>query len=308
MSRGHLITRDCPLCGSDANLSTLEMKARVPAEDQSYEILRDYFIGFRAEQCFFTYFRCGKCKLLWNPTYFSDDALSEIYSSMPPNSDVSGEVDTVRTQESYSNWFTEKISAQAKYLEIGADVGILSRAVISKFNVDSAFAVEPNLNVHGLLQQNLGERGTILLDIDDIALGIQFDLISMIHVLDHLPKPKLYLSKLRPQASINSQMLIVVHNEKSILRRLLGSRWAPFCLQHPQLFNPDTLSSLLDSNGFEVSRQGRTRNFISPKQLVSLAESIRMMPRGSSALFPSVSIPLRLGNTATVAQIAQDAQ
>lgn len=301
MTTDHLVGRDCPLCGASAESSQLEVKARKPAEDIGFEQLRDYFIGFRSEQCFFSYYRCQKCNLLWNPTYLSPNALMEIYSSMPPNLDVSGESDSERTQVSYAKWFRMGEKTSLTYLEVGADVGLLTRTVIQSPQVASGVAIEPNQVVHDRLLQNMITKGSIHTDLATVPTEIKFDLISMIHVLDHLPEPQTYLSELRDRSNPDVQLLIVVHNETSLLRRILRTRWAPFCLQHPQLFGPKTLATMLNSAGFQVLRHGRTKNYITPKQMASLAESIRLIPGGSSRLLPDTSLPLRLGNTATIA-------
>ena len=48
--------------------------------------------------------------------------------------------------------------------------------------------------------------------------------------------------------------------ESSLLRRLFGARWPPFCLQHPQLYRPRTMAAMLNAAGFGGVRLKRTVN------------------------------------------------
>src|SRR5438128_11270726 len=74
----------------------------------------------------------------------------------------------------------------------------------------------------------------------------------MIHVLDHIPEPRSILHEIFNTVEPGGVLMITTHNVRSWLSRLLGRRWPPFTLQHPQLFSPRAMRRLLAALGFEV--------------------------------------------------------
>lgn len=292
------IERDCPLCGADPSRSTLEVKAATPAEEQSENSLTEYFMGFRAGQCFFSYHRCADCGLLWCPVYLSDDFLSTLYSNMPPNLAVSGERDSHRTQMGYARIIEARQSGNLKIMEIGSDIGLVMRSLMDKTSVARIIAVEPNLSVHSLLMKNTNHQAEIHTRIDQVPLGSDINLVVAVHVLDHLLSPSKTLAKITESVRVDQEIELfsVVHDEKSFLRLLLKRRWAPFCLQHPQLFNARTLGELYRRQGFDNLAWGKTTNWLALSQIISLGNQIGILPSFLTHLVPKMSVPLKLGN------------
>lgn len=288
--------RNCPLCGSDVELSTPEVSASIPAESLTESELIEFFIGFRKEQCFFTYFRCSICGILWCPEYFTADGLEHLYSSMPENNAVSGEKDTARTQDEYARRMISRKLVGRSLMDIGADTGLLSKALLESGQVDRIIAIEPNKAVHLELASNIGPQGLVVESVSDLEPSISVQAAAAIHVLDHLLEPIDYVRSVTKHMNGTSHFYAVVHNERSLLRVLLGRRWAPFCLQHPQLFNPSTLANILARVGFERSEVTRTRNWMSLKQAATLMSSISIAPQSLSQWVPGWSIPTKLGN------------
>ena len=293
--------RNCPNCGRDPKHSTVEIKAKFPAENQTAKELQDFFVGFRKDQCFFTYFRCT-CGLLWCPEYFHQDALDEIYKNIPENNLVSGEKDSKKTQIGYTDLIFKMNQVVSPVLEIGADVGELVGEIVDRKPNIQAYAIEPNKRVYPQLSSRLGSKNNIYADLSEVPNSIQPKLIIAVHVIDHLVDPRKYLKDLMSISSRKVELFTIVHNEASLLRNILKSRWAPFCLQHPQIFSVKTLTSLLKSIGFPEIHNHKTSNWISPKQAGILLESISILPAGISTLLPNIGIPIKLGNFAVSAQ------
>lgn len=300
MPKSFVQSRNCPSCGENPVNSVLEVQAKVVAENLSNEALSDFFIGFRKEQCFFSYHRCNNCGLLYCPKYFTKEALVELYSSMPENTSVSGERDSIRTQQKYTKYFNKQNTNQS-YLEIGADIGLLASAIKAEFNVSKIAAIEPNLSVHEMLRENLSSEVSIFTDKLQIPHSNLFDMVAAIHVIDHLLYPSEDLTFVNEMLSKEGQFLIVVHDEKSVLRKLLGQKWPPFCLQHPQLFNKKSIKNLLANNNLRVSRISKTSNYMSIRHGYSLLQSIGVMPNINLKIW-DISLPIKLGNLAVIAQ------
>jgi hypothetical protein len=128
----------------------------------------------------------------------------------------------------------------------------------------------------------------------------------MIHVLDHLLDPAGILRELRGKLLPGATVVIVTHNESSLLRRMFARRWPAFCLQHPALYNPRSMRSLIESAGYELVQIKRTVNYFPLQFLVKhLLWAIGLKVESTPA-FGGLSIGLKLGNMITVARPRQD--
>jgi flagellar motor component MotA len=118
--------------------------------------------------------------------------------------------------------------------------------------------------------------------------------------IDHLLDPIAILTQIRAKLRPHGTLMIVTHDEQSLLRRLMGVRWPPFCLQHPELYNPATMRALLIRAGYADVAVERSRNhfpidFLARQAAWTLGVKLNRVP------LPSVSIGLRLGNILTLA-------
>jgi hypothetical protein len=123
----------------------------------------------------------------------------------------------------------------------------------------------------------------------------------MIHVLDHLLDPIATLSELRQKLKPGAKLLLVTHNESSLLRRIVGWRWPAFCLQHPQIYNPESMRKLLEAAGYEVLQRSRTVNyfqidFLLKHLLWAFGIKVKSVPS-----FGKFTLGLKLGNMLTIA-------
>ena len=164
-------------------------------------------------------------------------------------------------------------------------------------NLDRAILVEPNCSVHEQLRRSVGSLSLdIVQDLGGLKEPANADNAVLIHVLDHLIDPVAYLKKVKTHMRPGGYLLAVVHNEKSFLRRVLGVRWPPFCLQHPQLFSTDTLGSLLQAAQFDVVASAPTTNVFPLRHVVSTAASLIGIEGDWTRYVPDSAVRLRLGN------------
>jgi hypothetical protein len=123
----------------------------------------------------------------------------------------------------------------------------------------------------------------------------------MIHVLDHLLNPRDTLVQLRAKMKPDSVMMIVTHDEGSLLPQLLGAKWPAYSLQHPQLYNRKSIRSTLAYAGLRVTKQVKTTNVFPVSFLTkNLLWSVGVRQR-IPEFWPSVVIGLKLGNILTLA-------
>lgn len=303
MGSNSYLKRCCPACNAEY-IGTTEVSSEVRAEDKDYDFLVPYWNGFFKEKIFFSYASCKECNLLYTPIFYNEDQLGRLYAQMPPNMDVVPVDALRRTQYEYFIELRNYSDLGGGYLEVGPDVGIFTKncAVEGKFSKYWLF--EPNKAVAKELGITVaGKEFSIIEDmfgfnsVPDDSIGVAV----MIQVLDHLLDPISTLTELHKKLDKNAKLLLVTHNEKSILRKILGWKWPAFCLQHPQIYNPASIAKILESSGYEINSIKRSKNYFEFSFLVKhllWAFGIKLvtLPR-----FMNFTIGLRLGNIITIA-------
>jgi Methyltransferase domain len=138
--------------------------------------------------------------------------------------------------------------------------------------------------------------------VPDVSVGAAV----MIHVLDHLLDPAGVLRELRGKLLPGATVVIVTHNESSLLRRVFQRRWPAFCLQHPELYNPRSMRALVESAGYELVQVDRTVNHFPLQFLVKHLLWAAGLKIDAVPAFGGLSIGLKLGNMITVARPRPD--
>ena len=296
------VMRNCPCCGSAGSSSEVSSGQR--AEALSMEELRPYWRGLFKEKVFFTYARCGKCETLYAPYFFEEEQLADLYSAMEPNMDIVPPEAVEATQRSYFEVATEGLEGSGAFLEIGPDIGHLVRMAAKEPRFDRFYLFEPNRSVHAdLAQAANGQPHVISADMTDLSavpdgsVAIAF----MVHVLDHLLDPRAMVEQIRTKLKPNGRLAIVTHNERSLLRTLMGTRWPPFCLQHPELYNPRSITRLLKSADFGAVEVRRSKNYF-PLAFMARQAAYTVGLKIDRLPLPKTVLGLRLGNMITIAQ------
>lgn len=296
------LRRDCPGCGHSSNQATPVARSTPRAEDLRFTDLKSYWRGFKKKNIFFSYFRCFLCQLVYCPVYFTSEQLLDLYSFMGDNTAGEKRSVLVKTQKSYLQDLSEKIEIHGNWLELGGDIGLLTEQLLNFSSVDSVDVLEPNLNVHDQLIGILKSRGKVAINWAGLSNGKKFEGIIAIHVFDHLLDLQSELKMITKSLEKNGSIFFVTHDESSILRKFLNRKWPPFCLQHPQLFNPESITNILKSNGFDKIHVSKTFNDFTLRHIVHVATSVIGFGGFILRLCPNVTIRLKLGNVATSAQ------
>lgn len=302
------LERDCPSCSSKSQKDSVKIGARRSAESMSFEDLKTFWHGFRRDSTFFSYSRCRTCGLLFCPKFFKAEQLAELYSEMPDNTN-SEDIDALlATQKGYFTEIVDSGYCGGKTLEIGADIGLFVEAIRHARPNEVVDAVEPNSRVRNRLIAAVGIHGKVFSGIEEIPITSKYRLITAVHVLDHLVDFTSVLDEFKKRLVPGGQLYMVVHNEKSLLRHVLGRKWPPFCLQHPHLFNRETLSAALRERGFSDVSVRRTTNHFSLRHIVRVITNLLGLPKSIAKLFPSLVLPLKLGNISVSAKLGESRQ
>jgi hypothetical protein len=291
--------RACPTCGAQTGGKEVA-SSRPRAEDVDDQTRAEHWRGFRPDKVFFSYLRCAKCRQVYSSSYFSEVSLQGLYHTMADNSAGEDPVTLARTQAGYVRVLQGVASPSGRWLDIGADIGLLASALRGVPGVEEVDGVEPNTAVHSELRARLGSEGEISESV--ASVGHRYDGVAAIHVVDHLLLPMAELTRWRDVLNDEGLLLLVVHSEASVLRRLLRRKWPPYCLQHPQLYSPQSMRSLLDRVGFDVLRVRRTSNYFSVDQVLAVGLAVVGIKYARRDRLRSVVLPLRLGNIAIIAK------
>lgn len=302
MSSEEYLYRDCPACGTGAPVDAV--RSVQPAENIPFDALRGHWRGMYRDKVFFSYHRCQSCGLLYSPIFLTDAQLGDLYSAMAPNMDVIPADAIDATQRGYFDAVTSDGTLSGGYLEIGPDVGYLVHRAVGYGNFDRFWLFEPNRSVHEqLAAATAGLPCEILTDMTDLSAvpDASIGLAVMVHVLDHLLDPMAMLAQIWAKLKPGGRLLVVTHNEASLLRRVMGTRWPPFCLQHPQLYNPDSMTRLLRKASYATATIHPSKNYFPIDFMVRQAAWTMGIVLDRMPL-PKTSIGLKLGNIITIAQ------
>lgn len=301
--KSNYLNRCCPICQNHRK-PLIEVSSIKRAEDLVYDELIPYWNGFFKEKIYFSYARCLDCKLLYAPIFYHSEQLEALYEQMSPNMDIVPMTALIKTQRGYFNRLKKFSSLENDYIEIGPDIGIFTENCSKEGKFDNYWLCEPNKGVFEALKRSVGDnKFTIIEDMFGFSKipDNSSSVAVMIQVLDHLLDPVATLSELKLKLMPSAKILIVTHNEKSILRKIVGWRWPAFCLQHPQIYNPVSITKLLEKAGYRVNSIEKTRNyfefsFLLMHLLWAFGLRVKKVPR----IF-NFTIGLKLGNIVTIA-------
>lgn len=254
--------RSCPSCGGKPDLST-RVGSKIAAESLTFNELQSYWNGFFKEKVFFSYFNCSDCGLLFAPIFFTNDQLEKLYREMPDNT-AGVPMDALRkTQRGYFNSLKANSELKGSYLEVGPDIGLFTENCVREGSYNHYWLFEPNRSVWPKLNELIhGKNGEVIPEMFGFSVvpNKSVSAAVMIHVLDHLLDPVETLRELKQKLEPDASLLVVTHDESSLLRKLTNTGWPAYCLQHPQIFNPDSIKALMKEAGFEVIHTEKSVN------------------------------------------------
>ncbi len=163
-------------------------------------------------------------------------------------------------------FITPWVSSAARILDVGCSTGILLQQFQARYQAE-AVGVEPG-TVYRQYARSLGLEVYASLDELQNAGHPPFNLVSMMHVLEHLPDPVGYLQNLRTSLlEPDSWLLLEVPN-----------LYAHDCFEvaHLTSFSTHTLTQVVQKAGYRVTQlraHGQPRSELIPLYLTLLAQA-----------------------------------
>jgi 2-polyprenyl-3-methyl-5-hydroxy-6-metoxy-1,4-benzoquinol methylase len=251
------IVQNCPLCGS----------SRRKLFDQ-----RD----FRGKRV--TNQLCLECGLVYQSPRMNEAESAEFYTS---EYRLLYEVNEDATSRNLVNQHDRAVSLLAfskpwigsvtRHLDIGCSFGLLLERFQENYHCQS-FGIEPGEAHRERARKSGLSVFTSLEELEIIESG-PFDLISMAHVLEHLPDPVAYLFRLREVFLISDGFLLLE----------VPNLYAhdSFEIAHLISYCSHTLSQVLNKAGYRIialEKHGRPRSKFLPLYITVMAQSISEKP------------------------------
>lgn len=297
------LSRVCPVCASKPP-GQVEIQSEVNAESLDFDEIVPCWNGFFKDKVFFSYARCDGCDLLYAPTFFNGQQLEQLYGQMAPNMAEVPLESLRRTQRGYFEALKSSSALKGGFIEVGPDIGLFTENCVREGHYDEYWLFEPNRDVLPTLSEIVkGKRYHVIHDMFGFS-HVPDNAVSaavMIHVLDHLLDPVATLIELRQKLKKGAKLLLVTHDESSLLRRLVGWRWPAFCLQHPQIYSPHSMRELLNAAGFDVLERRKTVNFFEIGFLLKHLLWAFGIKANSVPRLGRLTVGLKLGNMLTIA-------
>ena len=301
--------RLCPSCLMDDKIVNSKISSPDPSELLSFNANKETWTGlfYKRTKSFFSYYKCNNCKIIYAPEHFTNQELNNLYKKLPANMVHVPIKILEKTQYEYFKLLKKWSSLKGDYLEVGPDIGLFTQYCLLNENIDYFWLFEPNKLVLPELNKLLGNRKHKIyptIEQIDMVDDNKLSTVIIIHVLDHLLEPLKILKNIRKKMKPGAIILIVTHDESSIMRKILGWRWPAFCQQHPQLFNYKTTSSILNKSGFKVLDQRKSKNYFEISFLLKnllwvFGIKIKNLPR-----WLNIPVGIKLGNIITIAKAA----
>jgi len=291
----------CPICGGTARRQVYRETVGAEPPDATTRVADPEGKHYRIN-------RCLGCGLVYSSPIFDEAGVAALYTHSPHTNVRPGEEDNVRnTFQGYYRLARSYLAARQRILDIGCDLGLLL-SIAAGDGFEELHGVEPNPMAAATARAVPRSRIVETFYESTEYPEEHFDLVTLIHVVDHMVEPIRLLTRVRRDLKPGGVVLAVVHNAESLLARVLGDRFPPYNLYHHSFFTKRTLGLLFARAGLEPVWVGSTRNSYS---LDFLVDKIPVVPaaarRAARAALGGVGLgrlPLTipLGNIGIVAR------
>lgn len=237
--------RSCPSCDSEDH-SKLFFKQNI---DKSKLNAYSYASRKIPEFMNFNLVCCPICDLLYVSEFFDLDAsLDQAYNAAEYDSNE----EAIYAAKTYAQALATKISKLNTYdsaLEIGTGNGaFLSELLDLKFQ--NVVGVEPSISAANCASAEIRKLIRVEMFAVENFEPESFDLVVICQTLEHLEDPLLFIDSAHKLLKTGGMLMVVGHNYRHWLMRVLGARSPIIDIEHFQLFSPQSLTFILEKCKF----------------------------------------------------------
>jgi len=246
--------RACPVCGSTDDSRVFADKTLDDStwKDLSFSSrkLPEYLVHRMVE--------CPGCDVVYASPAPHEEVLEQAYRAAPF---VSAE-ESAFAAETYRRLLRTllaSLNGRANALDVGASDGTFLQALLGE-GFENVVGIEPAAasaeaapeSVRGRIRVEPFRRASLA--------GESFDLVTAFQTLEHVSDPVQVVRDAYELLEPGGAILVVVHNRRALLNRLVGRRSPIFDVEHVQLFSPRSIRELLRRTGFEDIRVAGVTN------------------------------------------------
>ncbi|MCG8386412.1 MAG: class I SAM-dependent methyltransferase [Cytophagales bacterium] len=228
----------CPVCGSHSFVNYLTCKDHSISQED------------------FTITQCTHCSFLFTNPRPTTARLPRYYQSQDYISHKDKATNPINLAYKLARHFTlrSKIKLVHKYqhrghiIDIGCGTGhFLQQARRAGWNTTG---VEPDAGARAIASELLGN--TIYASLDDLG-DHSFNMITLWHVLEHVPDLNSYISTLKKLLTDSGTIFVAVPNHKSYDATHYQEHWAAYDVpRHLYHFDQHTLAKLFEKHQFKI--------------------------------------------------------
>ncbi len=290
--------RACPVCGS---------KEHRPFADEQidHDKISDFSYSSRKQPEFMRLqlVECLKCSLIYSLNPPDESFLANAYADA---SFDSGD-EAVCAAKSYANAlapYVVPLKNKNAAIDVGAGSGPLLPWLV-EVGFKNVIGIEPSkaainaapMSVRFMLKEGMFDH--------QLLEGVNPSLICSFMTLEHMRNPREFVKSAFDLLEPGGMIAVVVHNWQGVLNRILGLRSPIIDIEHLQLFNPSSVTSLLEIVGFENIKVQPILNSYPIKywlRLTPLPVSIKSVIETilKKVSLSEIKIPMRVGNLLAV--------
>jgi 2-polyprenyl-3-methyl-5-hydroxy-6-metoxy-1,4-benzoquinol methylase len=248
--------RLCPICGAIAPSGV-----EVLSQEIDFSALDAYGFASRKppEHQHHRMLLCNRCDVLYAAPVLNRSLLDNLYREAAFDSSMEAAC-AAKTYASLLGKFTSRITSEDSALDVGTGDGAFL-AELSKLGFVKMMGVEPSeapVNAAAPEIKKLIKLGPF--NEGDFRAG-DFSLISCFQTIEHLSNPGEFVGSAYRLLKKNGVLMIVCHNRRGFVNKLLGKKSPIIDVEHLQLFSPKSVKNLLLGAGFssvEVSTFANT--------------------------------------------------
>lgn len=141
-----------------------------------------------------------------------------------------------------------------KIIDIGSGRGWMLYFLKKYFGYKNAIGTQISENAYRFSKEKLGLE-VHNKDLLDLEFDIKFDVITLWHILEHVPEPEDYIERVAGLIDNDGLLLIEIPNFNSWSRILAKNRWLAMDPKHHMtFFTPDSLRALLKKYNFKIEK------------------------------------------------------
>lgn len=231
----------CLLCDQD-DFNVIS-EAKLENAEDAYNYLTE-------NPCHYRIVQCRSCGMVYSNPIFDENKILSLYrdSLIDKCIDLTSTSIQINMRRYLNRLLRYSGIREGRILDVGCGVGYLLKYAQSKgFDVNG---VEPNINAanHGrtILGSDIVKTGAYT---KDLYPPESFDLITIIHVIDHVVSPKDLLQTAQYHLKRSGYMLVATHNIKSLLGLIMGKNFVAYHVQHVGYFMPGLLREMMGRCG-----------------------------------------------------------